>query len=201
MEAICSGLRSGYPGKGGNRKGEEGFNGDTHGGTGSGSGLDITLCCWAVATVVVKMTKERALTPARDALRQSQELFSLGFVKMGATGTSAAREAGYKHPRSAAQLLLQNPLVIARIQELRDRLEDDAIADEKEQRKYMTTFLRSDDEETIDRIRAAAELRHNDEKHIKTGAPSVGVNVVFIIGKGYTDEPQELEIDGNSNEA
>ena len=86
-------------------------------------------------------------------LTMRQEKFCLEYLKCG-KATEAVRVAGYKCKNDAVAVtqvnkLMQNPLVIARLKELQQKVEDDSIADIKEIKQRLTAILRQSAEEEV----------------------------------------------------
>ena len=86
------------------------------------------------------------------ALNQKQEKFCLAYAKSG-NARQSYLDAGYKcKPETAdasACQLLKNPKVKARLEELRDKAANDAIADIREIQEMLTKILRKEEDEEI----------------------------------------------------
>lgn len=86
------------------------------------------------------------------ALNQKQEKFCLAYAKSG-NARQSYLDAGYKcKPETAdasASQLLKNPKVKARLEELRDKAANDAIADIREIQETLTRILRKEENEEV----------------------------------------------------
>lgn len=92
-----------------------------------------------------KMPEERmAITQEKKRLTQKQELFCLKYFELG-NASEAALIAGYK-PRAARFIASENltkPNIQVRIQELRQKVEDDSVMNVLERKQILTEIGRA----------------------------------------------------------
>ena len=124
------------------------------------------------------------------------EKFALSLFK-GMSQQDAALQAGYKPSRArqtASRLATMLPIV-ARILELHQKAESDAIMSVRERKEKLTEIADGEHKIPItarDKIQAIAEL--NKMEHIyEPGGNARDVNVVFVIGRGYVKQNTEKE--------
>lgn len=147
-----------------------------------------------------------------------QEDFCLNYIKC-MSGRRAAMEAGYKTSSAASMSyqLLQKPHIQERIAKLRQKAEDEAIAQVMERKIFLTKIIRAKlDEEDItvrDQISATDKLNQMDGGYPKDGQGDDNRVINFILsseqGRGLmegiakrlskTTETIE-EIDGNGDQ-
>lgn len=128
------------------------------------------------------------------ALKNSRhEKFALSLFK-GMSQQDAALQAGYKPSRArqtASRLATMLPIV-ARILELHQKAESDAIMSVRGRKERLTEIADGEHKIPItarDKIQAISEL--NKMEHIyEPGGNTRDVKVVFVIGRGYVNKPQ-----------
>lgn len=95
-----------------------------------------------------------------SGLPPQREIFAQAYARHG-RATDAYREA---YPRSKSKAKSQNEMasrlladvkVFSRVEELRAKIEDEAIADAKERRRFWTTVMRSAEADMKDRLKAS----------------------------------------------
>lgn len=131
---------------------------------------------------------EKKLSPA-------QKNFVLAYLKHG-NGTKAAKEAGYS-PRSAhaqASALLRNPKIAEYMDEVRERIESEKIADIDEVMEYYTRVMRGEEKEQFDLPVAIADKTNAAKELLKrlTNINISNAQIVQIINN--IPKPEQIEV-------
>jgi len=118
-------------------------------------------------------------------LTQKQETFCIKYFELG-NASEAAKLAKYS-PKTAYAIGAENllkPQIQARIDELRKKVEDDAISTEKERRKILTQIQRATIADFVDEygnldIKNKAQLQTSAVQEIKTERTLTGLRTTL----------------------
>ena len=114
-------------------------------------------------------------------LTAKQEKFAQNIIE-GMSQADAYRSAGYKVSQmsdktihEAASRLMADSKVLARVQELRDQMEDEAIMTAKERLKWLTEVIQSESEKTDTKLKAVDIMNKMQGQYVTKVQGELGV--------------------------